>query len=148
MNAMQLILVAAGGILLLKYFLPSSASVSAAPGSVETGSETASGSSASGSGVQTEATAAPSDEALMKAALNRSDAALAGSFKLNWWQWNYYRTEGAKQILGIESPDPAIYAPKLDDKLQVSPEQMLTASQYHDLLDQFGGLSGLMWSWR
>ncbi len=91
----------------------------------------------------------PSDEDLMRAALDPSSAALAKGARMNWWAWNYYRTEGAKRILGIENPDPAAYAPKLDDKLQVTPQQMLTASEYHELLRQFAaysGVSGLAWS--
>lgn len=152
MNAMQIVLLAAGGLLLLKYFSsakPDSGTTPSGAGNNPAGSGSmAEQTTAYPNGVQTEAVETPSDEALMKAALARADAPLAGAFKLNWWQWNYYRSRGAESILGIENPDPAIYAPKLDDKLQVSPEQMLTANQYHDLLDQFGGLSGLMWSWR
>lgn len=91
----------------------------------------------------------PSDEDLMRAALDPSSAALARDARMNWWAWNYYRTEGAKRILGIENPDPAAYAPKLDDRLQITPQQMLTASEYHELLRQFAaysGVSGLAWS--
>lgn len=92
---------------------------------------------------------APNDEDLMRAALDPSYAALARDARMNWWAWNYYRTEGAKRILGIENPDPAYYAPKLDDRLQISPQQMLTAGEYHELLRQFvasSGIGDLAWS--
>lgn len=139
MNAVQIALIAVGGFLVFKYFSASRTNTLPA-------SSTNSVPIAQPGGVKTEAVPSPSDESLMRAALNRSDASLAGGFKLNWWQWNYYRSEGAKRILGIPDPDPAIYAPDLGERLHVTPEQMLTAGEYHDLLDRFGGLSGLMWS--
>jgi len=87
----------------------------------------------------------------MQAAVDASKASLAGDYRLNWWEWNYYRMKGAKDILGIADPDPAVYQPQLDTKLSVTPDQQLTAAEYHQLLTQFG-LSGLMWrspiSWR
>jgi len=97
-----------------------------------------------GAGSGTTTATPPSDSVLMQAAVDSSKASLAGDYRLNWWQWNYYRMQGAKTILGIADPDPAVYQPKLDSKLSVTPDQRLTAAEYHQLLTQFG-LSGLMW---
>lgn len=86
----------------------------------------------------------PDDRVLMQAAVDPGKASLAGAFRMNWWAWNWYRMEGAKQILNIENPDPAVYQPPLDSKLQISPEQQLTAAEYHQLLHDYG-LGMLMW---
>lgn len=88
----------------------------------------------------------PGDSVLMAAALRESDASKAGSYRQNWWAWNYYRSRAAEVLLGIENPDPEIYAPDLGYRFGITPEQMITAGEYHNLLKQAGvAMTGLFW---
>jgi len=160
-NMMKWILLAAGAYLLWNWFKHSTTvaaqgktTTSPLTPGTGTGANTGTGSGAgsnTGTGSGATTTTPPPDSVLMQAAVDASKASLAGDYRLNWWQWNYYRMQGAKTILGIADPDPAVYQPPLDTKLSVTPDQQLTAAEYHQLLTQFG-LSGLMWrspiSWR
>jgi hypothetical protein len=151
-NMMKWILLAVGAYLLLSWVKNRGAipdmHTGTGPGTgTGTGPGTGTGTGTgpgTGTGTGTTTATPPPDSVLMQAAVDASKASLAGDYRLNWWQWNYYRMQGAQTILGIADPDPAVYQPKLDSKLSVAPDQRLTAAEYHQLLTQFG-LSGLMW---
>jgi hypothetical protein len=80
--------------------------------------------------------APPSDDVLMQAAVDASKASLPGDYRFNWWQWNYYRSRGAEKYLGVANADaePEKWAPVLS----IPPEQLITATEYHRLLQQAG----------
>lgn len=80
--------------------------------------------------------APPSDDVLMQAAVDASKASLPGDYRFNWWQWNYYRSRGAEKYLGVANADaePEKWAPVLS----IPPEQLITAAEYHRLLQQAG----------
>jgi hypothetical protein len=80
--------------------------------------------------------APPPDDVLMQAAVDASKASLPGDYRFNWWQWNYYRSRGAEKYLGVANADaePQKWAPVLS----IPPEQLITATEYHRLLQQAG----------
>jgi hypothetical protein len=80
--------------------------------------------------------APPSDDVLMQAAVDASKASLPGDYRFNWWQWNYYRSRGAEKYLGVANADaePEKWAPVLS----IPAEQLITATEYHRLLQQAG----------
>lgn len=85
---------------------------------------------------------APSDEDLMEAAYSASAAGRAGSYKLNLWEWNWYRQQAAIAKTGTFIPEQ--HQPHLDQWMD--PTTRVTAMEYHGVLAQAGisGLSG--WS--
>lgn len=89
------------------------------------------------------ATVVPTDEQLMAAAFEASQAGQAGSYKLNGWQWNFYRGQEAVRR-GVY--DALRHEPVLDSFMD--PSQPMTAAEYHSYLASGGisGLRGMGWS--
>lgn len=89
------------------------------------------------------ATVVPTDDQLMAAAFEASQAGQAGSYKLNGWQWNFYRGAEANRR-GVY--DALRHEPVLDSFMD--PSQPITAAEYHSHLASGGisGLRGMGWS--
>ena len=90
--------------------------------------------------------AKPSDSVLLEAALDPAKAPVAGGWRMNWHEWNWYRGEAAAKA-GLCSPPCSEYMPVLGARFGLSDSQGLTASEYHGYLSQLG-MSGLTWRYR
>jgi hypothetical protein len=86
---------------------------------------------------------APPDEVLEQAAIDPAKASLAGEWRVSWHGWNYYRAQAAIKA-GLCAPPCSEYAPVLGERVGLTDNQGITASEYHGYLSQIG-MSGVAW---
>lgn len=155
MNPMKLILLAGAGYLVYTAVIAPHAAASA----VATGSA-APPPPSTGTGAQNPAaqpagnttptgnnacsmTPVPSNDALMRAATNPAWIGPVGNYCQNAWQWNWFRDQYQRVVIGNPNPDPANTQVAFDDI--TDPRTNITAAEYHALLAR-KGLSGLRYA--
>lgn len=89
---------------------------------------------------QCSSTPAPSNDALMRAAINRDWIGPVGNYCQNAHQWNYWRQQFQATVGGYPN---AAQQTAFDDI--TDPNKNITAAEYHALLSR-KGLSGLRWA--